>query len=306
MSRKSYEKGVYLKIEFHQMNGKNMKWSKEAEEAIAKVPFFIRKRVKKRVEEQAAGSAVNEVGIEHVNACKQRFLNRMEEEVKGYSVETCFGQTGCPNRAVVDDDLVKKVEKKLAKRNMKNFMKKKVNGPLKLHHEFRISISDCPNACSRPQIVDVGLMGTRLPAVASNEVCIECGACLEICKEGAISVDEARPAIDMDRCVSCGQCIDVCPTGILEEGEKGYRILVGGKLGRHPRLGSEMPGIYTEEEALKIIDHCIDYYQNHCVAGERFGEVLEKEGLDSFLKDISGRAGKSEKKMRVDLSQCKV
>jgi len=277
------------------MNGKHMKWSKEAEKSIAKVPFFIRKRVRKRVEEEATRCGSNEVSLEHVQACKERFLNRMEEEVKGYSVETCFAQSGCPNRAVVDDDLVKKVEKKLAKRNMKDFMKKKVNGPLKLHHEFRTSVSNCPNACSRPQIVDVGLMGTRLPAVASNEICTECGACLEICKEGAISVDEARPAIDMDRCVSCGQCIDACPTGILKEDEKGYRILVGGKLGRHPRLGSELSGIYTEEEVLKILDHCIDYYQDHCVEGERFGEVLEKEGLDNFLEEINGRDGKSEK-----------
>ena len=275
-----------------------MNWSKEAEKAILKVPFFVRKRVRKRVEEEAILRGAKEVGLEHVQACKERFLNRMEEEVKGYQVENCFGQSGCPNRVVVDDDLVKKLGKKLSKRNLKDFMRKKVDGPLKLHHEFRTSISDCPNACSRPQIVDVGFMGARLPAVSSNETCTECGACLETCKERAITVDEALPSIDRDRCVSCGQCIDVCPTGILKEDEKGYRILVGGKLGRHPRLGSELPGIYSEEEVLKIIDQCIDYYQNHCVEGERFGEVLEKEGLDDLLENMSGRGKKVKKKQR--------
>jgi len=271
-----------------------MKWSREAEKAVSKIPFFVRKRVKKRVEEEATRCDTKEVRLEHVQACKERFLNRMEEEVKGYSVETCFGQSGCPNRVVVDDGLVKKLEKKLAKRNLKDFMKKKVNGPLKLHHEFRTSISGCPNACSRPQIVDVGLIGARKPVVSKNRICTECGACVETCKEGAITIDEALPLIDRDRCVSCGQCIDVCPTGILQEGERGYRILVGGKLGRHPRLGSELPELYSEEEVLKIIDQCIDYYQNHCVEGERFGEVLEKKGLDKFLKNINGRVRKSE------------
>jgi F0F1-type ATP synthase membrane subunit b/b' len=31
-----------------------MKWTKDAEEALSKVPFFVRKRVRKRVEEEAA------------------------------------------------------------------------------------------------------------------------------------------------------------------------------------------------------------------------------------------------------------
>ena len=30
-----------------------MQWNKDAEEAVAKVPFFVRKRVKKRVETEA-------------------------------------------------------------------------------------------------------------------------------------------------------------------------------------------------------------------------------------------------------------
>jgi hypothetical protein len=34
-----------------------MKWSREAEELISKVPFFVRKRVKKRVEEAVARGA---------------------------------------------------------------------------------------------------------------------------------------------------------------------------------------------------------------------------------------------------------
>ena len=32
-----------------------MKWTSQAEEAISKVPFFVRRRVRKRVEEEAGG-----------------------------------------------------------------------------------------------------------------------------------------------------------------------------------------------------------------------------------------------------------
>jgi anaerobic sulfite reductase subunit C len=259
-----------------------LKWTKEAEEAVSKVPFFVRKRVKKRVEEEAARVGAGKVSLEHVKTCQQRFLNRMEEEVKGFQAETCFGPNGCPNRAVAYDDLAKKVEELLAKRNLKDFLKSRVGGPLKLHHEFRVSISDCPNACSRPQISDIGLIGARRPGISSEE-CIQCGACVETCREGAILLAGKWPVIDWGKCVSCGQCIAACPTQTLQEEERGFRVQVGGKLGRHPRLAEELPGVYSPEETLKIIGRCLDHYQKHCQHGERFGEVLERTEIKELL-----------------------
>jgi dissimilatory sulfite reductase (desulfoviridin) alpha/beta subunit len=39
-----------------------------------------------------------------------------------------------------------------------------------------------------------------------------------------------------------------------------------------------LPGIFSEEEALKMVDRCLDHYQKYCRHGERFGEVLERKG----------------------------
>jgi dissimilatory sulfite reductase (desulfoviridin) alpha/beta subunit len=275
-----------------------MKWSGEAKDALARVPFFVRKRVKKRVEEEAARSGANEVTIEHVRTCQRRFLKRMEDEVKGFQVETCFGPGGCPNRAINTDGLPQNLEEKLSKRNFKAFLKKRVEGPLKMHHEFRISISDCPNACSRPQIVDVGLIGARRPEV-SDETCSQCGACQEVCRENAISLQDGIPFVDNSKCLFCGQCIGVCPTGTLLEVARGYRILVGGKLGRHPRLATELSGIYEMEDALKVVDRCLDHYYRHCLKGERFGEILEQTGIN----EIGGHQEKMIKNAILDLSQ---
>ncbi|MGD0627669.1 MAG: PCP reductase family protein, partial [Thermodesulfobacteriota bacterium] len=91
-----------------------MKWSQEASEAISKVPFFVRNRVQKRVEEEAVRCGAEAVLLDHVRTCQRRFLNQMEEEVKGYQVETCFGPSGCPNRAVISDGFLKKIEERLA------------------------------------------------------------------------------------------------------------------------------------------------------------------------------------------------
>ena len=255
-----------------------MRWTKEANEALSRVPFFVRKRVRKRVEEEAVRLNANEVTLEHVRTCQKRFLNRMEDEVTGFQVETCFGPGGCPNRAVNSDGLPERIEKSLSKRNLKAFLKERVNGPLKMHHEFRISISDCPNACSRPQIVDIGLVGACRPEV-TDEPCTQCGACVEACKENAISIKNDVPLVDDSKCLYCGQCIRVCPIGSLKEAQKGYRILVGGKLGRHPGLGTEMPGIHESKDALQMIDLCLDHYQRHCRKGERLGEILERNPI---------------------------
>jgi dissimilatory sulfite reductase (desulfoviridin) alpha/beta subunit len=254
-----------------------MKWTKDAKDDLSRVPFFVRKRVKKRVEEEAVRCKSNQVTVKHVRTCRERFLNRMEEEVRGFQVESCFGPGGCPNRAVNSDGLTEKLEQELNSRKLKAFLKERVKGPLKMHHEFRVSISDCPNACSRPQIVDLGIIGACRPEV-SDQDCSECGACLETCRENAISIENGHPVIDDSRCLSCGQCIPVCPTGSLKEGNIGYRIMVGGKLGRHPRLAMELAGIHKPEDLMMVVDDCLDYYQKECIRGERFGEILGRTG----------------------------
>lgn len=254
-----------------------MEWSEEANGALARIPFFVRRSVKRKVEKEALRCGAERVELDHMEAARKRFLDRMEEEVKGVQVETCFGPGGCRNRAVDCDDMAQEVEKRASAGDMKAFLERIVDGPLKMHHEFRISISDCPNACSRPQIVDVGLIGACRPEI-SGEGCSGCGACVEVCRENAVSLEEEVPAVDESRCLACGQCIKACPTGALREGKKGYRILLGGKLGRRPRLAEELPGIHSPQEACAILDRCLAHYRRHCRKGERFGVVLERSG----------------------------
>ncbi len=274
-----------------------MRWTPEAEKAVERVPFFVRKRVRKRVEEEAFRSNAKLVRIEHVQRCKERYLNRMEDEVKGYQVETCFGPSGCPNRAIGDDEIAGLIEERISRRDWRAFLEGRVRGTLKMHHEFRVSVSDCPNACSRPQIADVGLLGAREPAL-TDETCSRCDACVEVCREAALSLpeDAARPVLDTERCLFCGQCIDVCPTGTLREARRGYRIVVGGKLGRHPRLATPLQGIHDREQALEWLDRCLDFYRDRSERGERLGEILNRTGLDALTEVEKGAEGSRRKK----------
>ena len=270
-----------------------MKWQSQAEAVLSRVPFFVRKRVRRKVEAEAVRRGAEEVCLEDVRACQRSFLETMEAEVKGYEVETCFGAGGCSNRAVSWDDMAQELERRLSRRNLRDFLKQRVRGPLKMHHEFRVSVSDCPNACSRPQIVDIGLIGARRPRRAADKECSRCGACVDVCQEEAIFVAEHgdAPMIDYDRCLTCGKCLFVCPTGTLQADAMGYRIMVGGKLGRHPRLGWELPGIYGAEETLRIVGQYLDHYQTYCSKGERLGDILERIGFDARLGDTKSGGG---------------
>ena len=258
-----------------------MDWSDEASAAVSKVPFFVRKRVRKKVEAEARNNGSDRVTIAHVKCAQARFMGNMETEVKGYQVDNCFGPAGCPNR-IGDDKLTARIEEHLASLNLKGFLKTRVSGPLKMHHEFRISLSDCPNGCSRPQIVDVGLLGASCPAITAKP-CSQCNSCVDNCREEAITLTPSGPAIDFAKCLYCGHCHRDCPTETLVEEKQGYRILLGGKLGRHPQLGHELPGIFTADEALAVIKKCLEIFISHFQGKERFGDILNRVGTDNLL-----------------------
>jgi anaerobic sulfite reductase subunit C len=254
-----------------------MKWTKEAEEAVSRVPFFVRKRVRKKVEEEAERVGSPVVALEQVRNSQRLFLNQMDQEVKGFQVENCFGPSGCPHRVVDCEGIAQELEQDLLKRDLKSFLRDRVQGPLKMHHEFRVSLSCCPNACSRPQIVDFGIIGAKHPKV-TGEPCNQCRACIDACKEEAVCFEGAqeKPMIDFGKCLSCGQCISSCGTGTLQEDTQGFRVLVGGKLGRHPQLGKDLGKIHSKEELFTVFNEYLDLYQTQNKKGERLGEILNR------------------------------
>lgn len=55
----------------------------------------------------------------------------------------------------------------------------------------------------------------NIKTVCERNMCTGCGACVEICKKGSISIvdnlDSMNAVINLDQCVDCGVCFKVCP-----------------------------------------------------------------------------------------------
>jgi heterodisulfide reductase subunit A len=51
--------------------------------------------------------------------------------------------------------------------------------------------------------------------IIHEEHCTGCGACVEVCPEGAIYLVEANANVDQSLCRECEACVAACPTGAI-------------------------------------------------------------------------------------------
>ena len=261
-----------------------MKWTAEAEARIRKVPFFVRRKVRKQVEQEAVSQGAPVVDVVHLELCRQRYMSDKNHQTRGYEIDQCFGADECPNRAVEFGNIYAQMEDVLKAKNLEQFLLETVKGPIKMHHAFRVSISGCPNCCSRPQIVDFGLAGASVVEVTDAE-CSQCGLCYDACREKGLKQDAESgwPQLDEKLCLRCGDCAEVCSAGTLAVAKQGFRVMLGGKLGRHPQFARELPGVWSHDQVLEILDKTVDHFKSNNRGGERLGDIINRTGIE-FLE----------------------
>jgi dissimilatory sulfite reductase (desulfoviridin) alpha/beta subunit len=154
--------------------------------------------------------------------------------------------------------------------------------------KIKFAVTGCPNACAKPQENDLGVMGILKPAINIDD-CTGCGTCTFMCPEKAIIVENEKATILWDMCNLCGACVGACPTDLISEEWKGYKIFVGGKIGRRPKLGRELTDVKTQQETIAIFRKMINWSKKNTNVGERFGDCIDRVGFEKFRKEITGK-----------------
>ncbi|ODS34396.1 MAG: putative nitrite and sulphite reductase [Candidatus Scalindua rubra] len=330
-----------------------MEWDKEASSRLDKIPIFVRRLARSKIEKHAREKGKNTVTLEDVEGAKASFmgtgsvksdkgiikanpfsldlnagedkfeiLKRSDEyEVEDgspamFHIDICRGEdVECPFLIAEVKGLLQKIKNRLREIEFSKKLINRIEGKILPHQRLKIAIASCPNSCSQPQIRDFGVHVRAKVYVDEGVECNGCGNCLKACKEGAIRItglsnklkEEVEEAytqqpenkkkvvtINYDRCVHCGLCAEVCPTGTIKTEKKCYRVMIGGKLGRHPRFADDLIDFADESEVIRALDVCVDAILAE-KKEKRFGTLVEKIGIEEFKRRIKDKEHNTQK-----------
>ncbi|GJQ49332.1 hypothetical protein KsCSTR_42000 [Candidatus Kuenenia stuttgartiensis] len=291
-----------------------MEWDESATLLLEKVPPFVHKKVRDRVESLAREQGKNLITSVEVIAAREAFafnqnlppqtVNKETEtgklsvlrkyqkyfDAQGnpvlYQAKACRGaEVNCPFLIKDSEILADKLREKLKELHFTDRLIEKIEGRILPHHTMKLAVAGCPNSCSMPQIKDFGVHAVEPVFVDAECECIECMKCVEACREDAITVKDAQVTIDKEKCVECGICAKVCPVGTIKASEVKFRVMIGGKLGRHPRFALELFPNTDESTVLKALEVCAEMIISN-KEEHRFRVLVEQKGIEEIKNKI--------------------
>lgn len=158
-------------------------------------------------------------------------------------------------------------------------------GNVRLPHKFKIAVGGCPNNCIKPDLNDFGIVGQH-PPMFKEELCRGCKLCEKFCRMGCMKVVDGKMTRDDDVCNNCGYCVGKCPFKAIYAEEVAYKLYIGGRWGRVTRHGTPLPGLYTETEALDMIEKAMLLFRDWGKKGERFAAMIDRVGEDKVVEEL--------------------
>lgn len=202
-----------------------------------------------------------------------------------YHIKSCKGEeVGCPFLIKAPRPIARQMADKMEELSYSQRLYEKIPGRILPHHTFKMAVAGCPNSCSMPQIKDFGVIAREQVAVDPGAECTLCRKCLKACREETITLKPDRTVIvHYERCVDCGQCARVCPTGSIKVKARGHTVVMGGKVGRHPRFATELVRFVQEPQVVKALEMASEKILGE--GGRYIYEVLVKESTLQEIRD---------------------
>jgi anaerobic sulfite reductase subunit C len=270
-----------------------LSWDREADQALKGVPFFARPLARRKIEERVAASGRARVTLADYQEAHARFravsAGKSRDEIKAMLpvenrpgvemviLEACRSELAdCPNRLLAVEDWRIALQEWIAASGLSERLRARVaEDKVLYHHKLKLAIAGCPNGCSRPQIADLACVGTIRPTF-DPDACTACGACASACPDQALTVNDTPPVWDTAACQGCLACQKACPADAVGLSAPTARLLMGGKLGRHPQLAQAVAEVAGPQEAIAFMDEALERYLAQARAGERFAAYYQR------------------------------
>jgi anaerobic sulfite reductase subunit C len=208
------------------------------------------------------------------------------QEVELFTVATC-GASPHPQRLAALNDLKTGITSLLEELEVTKRISEKLTAkmPRRPHHRFTVALSGCMNGCAMPETKSFGVVLAVIPEITETE-CSECFACVDACRRGAIVIRDGAPRVDIKLCDHCRDCVDACPTGTLIAGRQGFKIFIGGRLGRFHQIGYELFNITDRATLFKALEASVEHFLTNAIGQESFAALLNRTGLSPIYQRI--------------------
>jgi dissimilatory sulfite reductase (desulfoviridin) alpha/beta subunit len=198
-----------------------------------------------------------------------------------YQIDACYTKYGENSQEVrnILKDMMKSVQALCENEHLTEIMAELEPAALHGASRFNIVMTGCPNCCVSPFLKDFGIILQHRVDITDAE-CTQCGECLKMCIDKAITLSDNGPVIDRSKCAMCELCARDCPTGKLITGARGFRVLAGGTGARHPRIAVPVEEFTSKDRVLAILKKSIDKLRE-AQPGEKFSTIIARDGIES-------------------------
>lgn len=160
-----------------------------------------------------------------------------------------------------------------------------------LPHKFKIALGGCPNNCVKPNLNDLGIVGSKTPIIDKDK-CRGCKVCQveKACPIKVAEVAEGKLVIAPEKCNTCGRCLGKCPFGAVNDYTTGWKVYIGGRWGKKVAHGQMLGKIFTDEaELLDTVEKTILFFRREGIPGERLADTVDRIGFENAEAMILGK-----------------
>ncbi len=184
----------------------------------------------------------------------------------------CQGKATCPSGCIDTYALATEIDERYFARELPG--------------KFKFGVTGCQNNCLKTEENDLGIKGGERVEWQEDK-CINCGLCVKVCRENAITLEDGKITVDQDKCTYCGRCAKGCPTDAYEE-FPGYILSWGGLFGNHIHRGNNIvPFFESHETLIKLCDTTIQFFDDNAEAGDRLQFTIDRFGQEKFNQLIT-------------------